>query len=87
LWPSLSGSFKSYRFANYEGTGMVSARTGDETGGWRLILENENESAFIFARGSRTEAGVWRLIVDDPNPTRGEQLIGVARAMMAAASQ
>jgi phosphomannomutase len=81
-WPSLSKRFGSYRFANYEGTGIVKRRTGSETGGWRVLLEDGRDRAFIFARGSRTEAGVWRVIVDDPDPSRGEELLRAARSMM-----
>ena len=81
VWPSLSQRFGSYRFANYEGTGIVKHRTGSETGGWRVILGEGKERAFIFARGSRTEAGVWRVIVDDPDPSRGEDLARLAVKM------
>jgi len=48
--------------------------------GWRVIQGEGKERAFIFARGSRTEAGVWRVIVDDPDPS-GEELARVARSM------
>lgn len=86
VWPGLSSKFRSYRFVNYEGTSVVKKRTGDETGGWRVILNAGRERAFIFARGSRTQAGVWRMIVDDPDTSRGEELLRAARAMMAAAT-
>ncbi len=86
LWPELSSNFKSYRFYNYEGAGTVRKRTGDETGGWRVVLDDGREKAFIFARGSRTEAGVWRMIVDDPTPARGPSLIRIANAMMDSAA-
>ena len=82
IWPSLSARYESYRFANYEGAGAVKKRTGDETGGWRVILEAGPDRAFIFARGSRTEAGVWRMIVDDPDRARGEELLRVAQGLM-----
>lgn len=87
VWPSISDKFTSYRFANYEGTQTVEKRTGDETGGWRVILEDDDDRAFIFVRGSRTEAGVWRLIVDDPNPSRGAELVLIARDMLDTASR
>ncbi|MHB0999796.1 MAG: phosphohexomutase domain-containing protein [Armatimonadota bacterium] len=86
LWPTLSSKFDSYSFANYEGTQEVDNRTGDETGGWRLILHDGDDSAFIFARGSRTESGVWRMIVDDPETARGASLIHTAVDMMNAAT-
>jgi hypothetical protein len=86
IWPDLSDLFHSYKFVNYEGTKVVKKRTGDETGGWRLVLEDGEDRAFIFARGSRTEAGVWRLIVDDPDPSRGQELARVGIAMMQAAT-
>lgn len=84
LWPTLSHLYRSFRFADYEGTTQVEHRTGDETGGWRVILDDGPDCAFIFARGSRTEAGVWRLIVDDPDPGRGERLSLAAKAMVEA---
>ncbi|HUV04080.1 MAG TPA: hypothetical protein VMX94_03115 [Armatimonadota bacterium] len=86
IWPGLSGKFHAYRFANYEGTGEVAQRTGDESGGWRVILEDGRERAFIFARGSRTEAGVWRIVVDDPDASRGEELERAGIAMIQAAT-
>ena len=86
IWPDLSSKFRSHRFVNYEGTGEVKKRTGDETGGWRVILEDGRERAFIFARGSRTEAGVWRIVVDDPDPSRGEELERAGVAMIRAAT-
>lgn len=82
VWPQLSDKFRSYRFFNYEGTKVVRKRTGDETGGWRVVLEDGRDQAFVFIRGSRTEAGVWRMIVDDPNPTRGPELLTLASGMM-----
>ncbi|MHB0913330.1 MAG: hypothetical protein ACYC2Y_07785 [Armatimonadota bacterium] len=81
LWPKLSQTYKEYRFADYEGTSEVSGRSSEATGGWRVILDD----AFIFARGSRTEAGVWRLVVDDPNPNRGPALCEAGQAMISAA--
>jgi len=86
IWPALAGKFSSYRFVNYEGTGQVKKRTGDETGGWRVLLNDGREKAFIFARGSRTEAGVWRMIVDDPDESRGEELLRAGTAMIDAAT-
>lgn len=86
LWPDLSRHYKTYRFANYEGTSEVRKRTGDETGGWRVILDDGREKAFVFARGSRTEAGVWRLIVDDPDAERGAELERAALQMINAAT-
>lgn len=86
VWPDLNRLYGSYEFSNYEGTRRVSQRTGDETGGWRVDLKAGDEKAFIFARGSRTEAGVWRLIVDDPDPTRGQHLLDAAISLMRAAT-
>ena len=82
VWPRLSDKFRSYKFFNYEGTKVVRKRTGDETGGWRVVLEDGKDRAFVFVRGSRTEAGVWRMIVDDPNPTRGSELLTLTSGMM-----
>lgn len=85
VWPDLGGQYKSFKFFNFEGTQQVRKRTGDETGGWRVMLENGTQRAFIFARGSRTEAGVWRIIVDDPDHTRGQLLADVGMKLMKAA--
>jgi phosphomannomutase len=87
IWPDLSRLYTSYEFANYEGTRKAERRTGDENGGWRVNLSADGERAFIFARGSRTEAGVWRLIVDSPNPERSEELAKIARAVFEHASE
>ena len=87
IWPGLSGKFRTYRFANYEGAAEVKKRTGDETGGWRVILDDGHDRAFIFARGSRTEAGVWRMIVDDPDASRGNELVRTAAEIMKTASR
>jgi phosphomannomutase len=86
VWPELSQLYSSYEFANYEGARKVEQRTGEENGGWRVNLSAEGERAFIFARGSRTEAGVWRLIADSPNQRRSEELAKIARAMFDYAS-
>lgn len=82
LWPKLSRHYGSYRFLDFEGTHQVKARTGDETGGWRVEMKAGGEKAFIFARGSRTEAGVWRIIVDDPDTARGELLARLSGKLM-----
>ncbi len=64
LWPMLQSRFERYEFQNFEGTRVVEKRNGDESGGWRVLLESGDRRAFVFLRGSRTEAGVWRMIVD-----------------------
>lgn len=86
VWPELSRLYASYEFANYEGTRKSDTRTGEENGGWRVNLNAEGERAFIFARGSRTEAGVWRLIVDSPDPEHSQKLLEIAREMFERAS-
>lgn len=85
LWPDLCRYYNSYRFENYEGTQAVEKRTGDESGGWRVVLESEQGTSFIFARGSRTEAGIWRLIIDEPDPSRFQMLREAAISMINAA--
>jgi len=85
-WPDLSGTYGSYEFVDYEGTGRVERRTGDESGGWRVELKAGDEGDFIFARGSRTEAGVWRLIVDSPDEARYQALERAALAMFETAA-
>jgi phosphoglucomutase len=64
LWPKLESRFASLEFENFEGTERVAERTGDESGGWRASFKSPGRRAFVFLRGSRTEAGVWRMIVD-----------------------
>ncbi|MCE5314387.1 MAG: hypothetical protein ABFD49_11590 [Armatimonadota bacterium] len=64
LWPRLQNRFQNYEFQNFEGTERVENRTGDESGAWRVLLHSQNRRAYVFLRGSRTEAGVWRMIVD-----------------------
>lgn len=61
---AMQSRFQSYEFQNFEGTRMVPVRTGDESGAWRLFLRAPGREAFLFIRGSRTEAGVWRMIID-----------------------
>lgn len=68
LWPKLQSRFERYEFQNFEGTRVVAKRSGDESGGWRVFMETGNRRAFIFLRGSKTEAGVWRMIVDTDDP-------------------
>jgi len=86
IWPNLSSKYQSYKFADYEGVSEVKKRTGDATGGWRVILEDGDDRAFIFVRGSRTEAGVWRLIADDPETARGAELLHTGTEMIQAAT-
>ena len=64
IWPRLSSRFASFEFQNFEETQQLSMRTGDESGGWRVLMKSPDRRAAIFLRGSRTEAGVWRMIVD-----------------------
>lgn len=87
IWPTLQTEFVSYDFRNYEGTDAVECRTHDESGGWRLCLNDGNKESFIFARGSRTEAGIWRMIVDCPDPVCGSNLLDVAHQLYKAASE
>ncbi len=82
LWIDLSKEYSSYRFVNYEGAEIVSKRSEDAAGGWRLMLESDSGTSFIFARGSRTEAGIWRMIVDEPDESRFQTLIDTAVSMI-----
>lgn len=87
IWPRLQSSFESYEFENYEGTDRVERRTGDESGGWRVVLRAGERKAFVFLRGSRTEAGIWRMIVDAADPADFALLEPAAREMFAAATE
>jgi len=64
IWPQLQARFTTYAFQNFEGMQQVDVRTGDESGAWRILLSAPGRQAFVFVRGSRTEAGVWRMIID-----------------------
>lgn len=87
VWPKLAGRFEAYDFENYEGTERVPERTGDESGAWRVMLRAPGRRAFIFLRGSRTEAGVWRMIVDCDDASDFAVVSPLAQAMFAAASR
>lgn len=84
-WPELQARFQSYEIQNFEGTQMVQVRTGDESGAWRVLLSAPGRQAYVFVRGSRTEAGIWRMIVDADNADDFAVLEPAARAMFAAA--
>lgn len=86
VWPELSSRFEAFEFQNFEGTRQVFERTGDESGAWRVHLRAEGRRAFVFVRGSRTEAGVWRMIVDADDASDFAVLEPAARAMFSAAA-
>lgn len=86
IWPKLRTRFAEYEFQNFEGTQQVDQRTGDESGAWRVMLKSPDREAFVFLRGSRTEAGVWRMIVDADSAEDFAQLEPAARAMFEEAS-
>ncbi|MEN6356996.1 MAG: hypothetical protein ABFD83_07930 [Armatimonadota bacterium] len=85
LWPELQHRFQSYEFQNFEGTERVKERTGDESGAWRVMLSGPDRRAFVFLRGSRTEAGIWRMIVDADDPSDFSVLEPAAREMFESA--
>jgi phosphoglucomutase len=87
VWPKLSSRFEAFEFQNFEGTRQVSERTGDESGAWRVHLRADGRRAFVFVRGSRTEAGVWRMIVDADDASDFAVLEPAARAMFEAAAR
>ena len=86
VWPELSSRFEAFEFQNFEGTRQVPERTGDESGAWRVLLRAAGRRAFVFVRGSRTEAGVWRMIVDADDASDFAALEPAARAMFDAAA-
>lgn len=81
-WPKLRDRFESYRFLNYENLNVSEQRSGDESGGWRVMLEAPGRRAFVFLRGSKTESGVWRMIVDADDEEDFERLLPVAKALV-----
>ncbi|MGQ9455664.1 MAG: hypothetical protein ACUVRS_04115 [Armatimonadota bacterium] len=81
IWPHLNNRFESYEFENFEGTRRVVERTGDQSGAWRVVLIAPERRAFVFLRGSRTEAGIWRMIVDCEDPDDFTVLENLAREM------
>ena len=86
VWPRLASRFEDYKFENYEGTACVPERTGDQSGAWRVVLCSPERRAFVFLRGSRTEAGVWRMIVDADDASDFAVIEPAAQEMFAAAS-
>ncbi len=86
VWPRLCDRFESFEFENFEGTARVSERTGDESGAWRIVLTSRAGRAFVFLRGSRTEAGVWRMIIDADDAEDFAALEPAARETFASAS-
>jgi phosphoglucomutase len=86
VWPGLRSRFATYEFQNFEGSRQVEQRTGDESGAWRVMLRAQGREAFVFLRGSRTEAGVWRMIVDADDAADFAVLEPAARAMFDEAS-
>jgi phosphoglucomutase len=87
MWPALASRFQRYEFQNFEETRMVEARTGDESGAWRVVMEAPGRSAFVFVRGSRTESGVWRMIVDTDSPEDFAPVNAAANEMFSAATR
>jgi len=86
-WPGLKSRFASFEFENFEGTEQVTERTGDESGAWRVMLRSPDRRAFVFLRGSRTEAGVWRMIIDADDPSDFAILEPIARRIFSSAAQ
>ena len=86
-WPQLHPLFARYEFQNFEGTMMATQRGGDESGAWRVLLQAPEREAFLFVRGSRTEAGIWRLIIDASDTAGFAALEPAAREMFAAAGR
>ncbi|MCL5103650.1 MAG: hypothetical protein M1133_05990 [Armatimonadetes bacterium] len=87
LWSRFATRFEGFEFQNFEGTEQVAERTGDESGGWRVLLKSPERKAFVFLRGSRTEAGVWRMIVDADDPADLQLLEPAAKEMFAQAAR
>lgn len=85
-WPSLGSRFEKYEFQNFEGTGQAEQRTGDESGAWRVLLTAKGRRAFVFIRGSRTEAGVWRMVIDADDASDFAVLEPAFREMFSAAA-
>lgn len=86
MWPALDSQFQRYEFQNFEETRMVEARTGDESGAWRVLMEAPGRRAFVFVRGSRTESGVWRMIIDTDSHEDFGHVNAAATEMFSAAT-
>jgi phosphoglucomutase len=86
-WSKLASRFSSFEFENFEGIWRVAERTGDESGAWRVMLSAPGRRAFIFLRGSRTEAGVWRMIIDADDRVDFEMLVPAAQEMFDSAAR
>jgi phosphomannomutase len=85
VWPELQSRFTSYRFMNFENLVVSTERSGEESGGWRVIMESPDKGAFVFLRGSRTESGVWRMIVDADEQADYDVLLPLAKSMFPSA--
>ena len=86
IWPRLSSRFAGFEFQNFEEIRQVSKRTGDESGGWRVLMKSPDRRAAIFLRGSRTEAGIWRMIIDADDSSDFALIEPAAAEMFAAAT-
>lgn len=74
-YQEISSIFTDFRFENYEGINVRENRdSGDGTGGWCCRLTGSSGDAFVFIRGSRTEAGIFRMIIDAENEIAFESL-------------
>lgn len=82
FWPRLAARFRSFKILNYEGTSAFTSNDlAERQGGWKLVLESPERRAWLFARGSRTEAGVWRLGADSSNQQEADELLGVLKTI------
>jgi len=81
-WPALCHRFESYRFLNFENLSVSEFRSGEENGGWRVVMDGSERRAFVFLRGSKTESGVWRMIVDADEQEDFDLLLPLAKALM-----
>ena len=81
-WPKLKSRFESYQFVNFENLVVSDRRTGEESGGWRVMLDAPDRGAFVFLRGSRTESGVWRMIIDADEQEDFDALLPLAQGLI-----
>ncbi|MFQ3549094.1 MAG: hypothetical protein SNJ70_05035 [Armatimonadota bacterium] len=87
IWNKINSLFDKYEFKNYEGTKETDIRTGDESGGWRLVLSSQERKAFVFLRGSKTEAGIWRMVIDATDDIAFSVVEPIAKEMFTQASK
>lgn len=77
---------KTYRLVeiwNSEETEIRETRTGDESGGWKVVLvDTDGNRSHLWLRGSKTEIGILRLQVESKDRGEAEALKRLFRGLL-----